>query len=196
MRNRVAKINFRSPAVLAVDMAGRPTDWLRWQDAVRHYVLGEIGWTVGEPVMTIHGGHNRCGRQSMIDLHPVVALHNADGGRYVDFTPPLTNRGLFARDRHICLYCGEHFPLRLLSRDHIQPRSRGGVDAWENVVTACKACNGRKADRTPEQAGMKLLALPYAPNFAESLILANKHILADQMTFLAAQVPRDRRDRV
>lgn len=64
------------------------------------------------------------------------------------------------------------------------PASRGGASAWENCVTACEHCNHRKADRTPEEANMKLLAVPYTPNLAEYLILSNRRILADQMEFL------------
>jgi 5-methylcytosine-specific restriction endonuclease McrA len=71
-----------------------------------------------------------------------------------------------------------------LTRDHVVPASRGGSSAWENCVTACRHCNQRKDDRTPEEAGMKLLAVPYTPNLAEYLILSNRRILADQMEFL------------
>ena len=70
------------------------------------------------------------------------------------------------------------------------PLSQGGQDIWENVVSACGACNSRKADRTPAQARMPLLAVPYRPSWIEHLILSNRHILADQMAFLAAQMPR------
>ena len=66
------------------------------------------------------------------------------------------------------------------------PVSRGGLCVWENCVTACKHCNQRKDDRTPEEAGMKLIAVPYTPNLAEYLILSNRRILADQMEFLQA----------
>ena len=65
--------------------------------------------------------------------------------------------------------------------------SRGGRDIWSNVVAACKACNARKGNRSPEEAGMALLAIPYVPNWAEFLALTNRKILADQMEFLRAQ---------
>src|SRR3546814_5368592 len=64
------------------------------------------------------------------------------------------------------------------------PASRGGASIWENCVTACRSCNQRKDDRTPEEANMRLLAVPYIPNLAEYLILSNRRILADQMEFL------------
>jgi hypothetical protein len=60
-------------------------------------------------------------------------------------------------------------------------------------VTACRTCNELKSNRTPEEAGMKLLYVPYAPNRYEGMILANRHILADQMDYLLAHVPKNSR---
>jgi hypothetical protein len=62
-----------------------------------------------------------------------------------------------------------------------------------NSVTACRACNERKGNHTPEQASMELIYLPYVPNRAEYLILTNRRILADQMEFLAQHVPAQSR---
>jgi 5-methylcytosine-specific restriction endonuclease McrA len=75
------------------------------------------------------------------------------------------------------------------------PLSKGGRDTWENVVSACFPCNSRKRNRTPQQAGMPLLAVPYRPSWIEHLILSNRHILADQMEFLRNQLPRNSRIR-
>jgi len=80
-----------------------------------------------------------------------------------------------------------------LTRDHVMPVSKGGRDTWVNVVTACWSCNVRKGSRTPQQAGMPLLAVPYRPSWVEHLILSNRNILADQMEFLVNHLPRDRR---
>jgi 5-methylcytosine-specific restriction endonuclease McrA len=85
------------------------------------------------------------------------------------------------------MYCGGEFPVDNLSRDHILPVSRSGTDSWTNVVTACKRCNHRKANHTPEEAGMQLLAIPFVPNRYEFFYLANKNILSDQMDFLKTQ---------
>jgi len=82
---------------------------------------------------------------------------------------------------------------REMQIEHVVPRSAGGVHEWTNVVAACEACNRVKDNRTPEQAGMKLLALPYAPNLAEWLILANRRILADQQAFLERLAPKRKR---
>jgi hypothetical protein len=88
------------------------------------------------------------------------------------------------------LYCGESFTVRDLSRDHVRPLVQGGGDHWNNVVTACKPCNHRKGGKTPEQAGMQLLAIPFTPNHAEYVYLQGRRVLADQMDFLRAHFPR------
>lgn len=75
----------------------------------------------------------------------------------------LNRRNLFARDRNMCQYCGKHFPTSELSIDHVQPRSLGGRDSWENLVCACIKCNARKGGRTPEQAHMRLIRKPVTP---------------------------------
>jgi len=108
-------------------------------------------------------------------------------------TPGLTNFLLFNRDRQLCGYCGERFSVRDLSRDHIIPASRGGRNLWTNVVTSCRSCNTHKANRTPEEARMVLLYVPYAPNRYEHFILRNRRILADQMEYLMSGVPRSSR---
>ena len=86
---------------------------------------------------------------------------------FYDKVPQLTlrfnRRNLFARDGNLCQYCGKVFPLSQLSFDHVDPRSRGGKTTWENVVCCCLKCNTRKGDRTPEQAGMKLIRKPVRP---------------------------------
>jgi 5-methylcytosine-specific restriction endonuclease McrA len=107
-----------------------------------------------------------------------------------NYVPPLSNKALFRRDQDMCLYCGLQFPACLLSRDHVSPISQGGADTWVNVVTACKRCNNHKAGRTPEQAGMQLLAIPFSPTHAEYIYLQGRRILSDQMEFLLAHFPR------
>jgi 5-methylcytosine-specific restriction endonuclease McrA len=71
----------------------------------------------------------------------------------------LSRRAVFARDDHRCGYCGGHAD----SIDHVLPRSRGGQHVWENVIAACRPCNLRKRDRTPEEAGMRIASRPAAP---------------------------------
>ena len=73
----------------------------------------------------------------------------------------MTRYEIFNRDRYTCQYCGEQS--RHLTLDHVVPRYRGGQHTWENVVSACVACNRRKAGRTPREASMKLIRPPLPP---------------------------------
>ena len=179
------------PRVLSLDAHGRILDWMQWQDAVCLYARGAVAWTLGEPCLTVHGGTSRfTGLQSVIDLHPIVAARGHAHAKALNPSPALTNTALFARDANLCMYCGNEYSRSALTRDHVIPVSRGGRDVWENVVCACFMCNSRKGGRTPQQAGMPLLAVPYRPSWVEHLILSNRHILADQMAFLKSHLPK------
>jgi 5-methylcytosine-specific restriction endonuclease McrA len=84
-----------------------------------------------------------------------------------------SKRAVLRRDAHRCAYCGRAAD----SVDHVTPRCQGGGDAWENTVAACRPCNQRKAGRTPEQAGMRLLTRPSVPrgNAALAVTLERVH---------------------
>jgi 5-methylcytosine-specific restriction endonuclease McrA len=174
------------PSILKLDAGGLPVSWIRWQTAVTLYARERVRWEAGAERFVIHGGIcARTGQRSQIEIGSIIAVADKSR-RYEKGVPLLTNRTLFQRDRNLCLYCGQQFTHGWLTRDHIIPVSRGGLSVWENCVTACRACNQHKDDRTPEEANMKLLAVPYTPNLAEYLILQNRRILADQMEFLLA----------
>jgi 5-methylcytosine-specific restriction endonuclease McrA len=81
-------------------------------------------------------------------------------------TVRLTRRNLMFRDQHQCQYCLKQPPLRDLNIDHVLPRSRGGADTWENLVTACRPCNLRKGWKTPEEANMRLARRPFRPKWS------------------------------
>lgn len=177
--------------LLSLDAHGQVLNWMNWQDAACLYARDAVSWTLGDPCLQVHGGINRAsGDRSVIDLHPIVASRGHARGRALAPTPPLTNAALFARDSYLCLYCGRNCHRPQLTRDHVLPISRGGRDVWENVVAACFHCNSRKGNRTPQQACMPLLAVPYRPSWVEHLILCNRNILADQMAFLRKQMPK------
>ncbi|MFC7301239.1 HNH endonuclease [Cognatiluteimonas weifangensis] len=177
--------------LLSLDAHGRVLDWMSWQDAACLYVRGAVAWTLGDPCLQVHGGTSRAtGTQSVLQLHPIIAARSHARAQALDPTPALTNAALFARDQQLCLYCGREYSRQQLTRDHVLPLSQGGRDIWENVVAACFHCNSRKGGRTPQQASMPLLAVPYRPSWIEHLILSNRNILADQMAFLRSHLPR------
>jgi 5-methylcytosine-specific restriction endonuclease McrA len=83
-----------------------------------------------------------------------------------------SRRTVMARDNYTCQYCGTSPGRANLTLDHIVPRSRGGPTNWDNVVTACRACNLRKGDRTPQEANMALRRQPGRPTYVAFLLLA------------------------
>ena len=122
-------------------------------------------------------------------------MYIATHGRYAEGIVSALN--LLIGDDHgvtpVCAYCGDLFHEDELTREHIIPFAQNGRDHWMNVVTACRACNHRKSSRTPEQARMPLLYAPYVPSLWEDFILRNRRILADQMEFLMAHLPKSSR---
>ena len=171
--------------VLRLDSAGNPLHWIGQEEAAGYYAKGMVVWTMGEPFRILHGGRNRfTGLQSHMDIHPVISVRGTPWTRWR--VPALTNAALFRRDGHLCMYCGRSFRDRDLTRDHIIPTSKGGANSWTNTAACCVRCNSHKNDRSPEQAGMKLIAVPYTPNQYEFLYLTGRRILANQMEFLRA----------
>jgi 5-methylcytosine-specific restriction endonuclease McrA len=100
----------------------------------------------------------------------------------------LTRRNLMIRDQYQCQYCGRRPNQRDLNVDHIIPRSRGGLDSWENLVVSCRACNLRKGRRTPPEAGMHLLSTPHHPRWstATQIRLVMREPFVEWQPFLKA----------
>ena len=94
------------------------------------------------------------------DLPSVIKV--SDYVRYDNLSVELNRKNILSRDGNKCQYCGvSKLPLTI---DHILPKVKGGQDSWENLTTACKPCNQRKGDRTPEESDMKLIKAPKRPN--------------------------------
>ena len=181
--------------ILALDIAGYPFRWLDIERAIHYVATDKVAWFLGEKGLVFRGGFRHDGLRSELVVPPVIALARSEAMVRHMGTLPLghDNSLLFRRDLGICAYCGEDHGRANLTRDHIMPRARGGRDVWTNVVTACRACNMHKGCRTPEEAGMPLLFVPYEPCRFEHFILSGRNILADQMDYLAAKLPRHSR---
>ena len=82
---------------------------------------------------------------------------------FVPHVPMPTKAGVYRRDRGVCAYCERPIPIEDASMDHVIPQSLGGPATWDNLVNACRRCNEKKANRTPEQAGMPLRVKPFTP---------------------------------
>lgn len=109
--------------------------------------------------------------------HPAVVRLK----HHVRWIPKMKNfspYSLFRRDRYVCQYCGEALSPSRSTIDHVVPTSQGGETSWRNCVTACFYCNNKKANRTPSEAGMKLIARPVMTGcnlYSEFLLIKKKH---------------------
>jgi len=161
---------------------------------VRLYHTEQVAYTCGKPIFKVHGGIcARTGERSIIEVNSIIATTGHQPGHMEkrhNYIPPLNNKTLFRRDANVCMYCSVRFLSRDLTRDHITPISQGGRDIWSNVVAACRRCNNHKGGRTPDEAGMELIAVPFVPTYAEYIYLKGRRVLADQMEFLLAHFPR------
>lgn len=90
-------------------------------------------------------------------------------------------QNVYMRDRYTCQYCLERKSRNDLTFDHVVPRTRGGRTSWQNIVACCFDCNQRKADRTPEEAGMTLTRPPYAPMWLPVEAEAERLGIADRL---------------
>ena len=139
----------------------RPHALVDWKTAVTYLLGGKAtvveeyeDWDITSPTLTIK-------------VPSVIVLL-----QYVVFrqTVKFNRANIYARDNYTCQYCGaragsgKKLSIKDLTFDHVIPRSEGGGTSWENIATSCQPCNGRKANRTPKQAGMTLLQKPYKPN--------------------------------
>lgn len=156
-------------AASALDEAGEEYDFDLWRSLpVRE----------ADDAVPIVGGALRIPR--------VLHLHRYE--RTPKITVRLTRRNLMFRDAHQCQYCGKTPPLRDLNIDHVMPRSRGGGDTWENLVTACRICNLRKGWKTPEEANMNLRRRPFRPKWSMTaqILLGSQTKYAEWEPFLKA----------
>ena len=140
-------------------LAYRFEDWCEESSAKRE-LAEETGEAIdGDWIHTVH---------SQIQVPRIVRLLRYD--RIPRNTVKFNRRNVFLRDEFRCQYCGDRFPTSQLSLDHVVPRSRGGIESWENIVCACLKCNVRKGGRTPTEANMKLLREPVKPSRSPMLV--------------------------
>lgn len=93
----------------------------------------------------------------------------------------LSRHNIFKRDGNRCVYCNSKENLTI---DHVIPRSQGGRDSWDNLVTACQKCNSKKGSMTPEQAGMKMRHEPFRPSFVMYLSSFSGSVREDWKPYL------------
>jgi 5-methylcytosine-specific restriction endonuclease McrA len=175
--------------VLIVDPGGIPKSWVSYKEAILYVVKNSIAWIPQNAIKTtIYGGTCALtGLPSSVEIASILAIKGPMLAKLIGtsgHTPRVSNRGLFVRDHHRCAYCGKYFDGEDLTRDHIIPKRMKGKNTWQNLITSCKPCNGKKADRTPEKAGMKLKYQPYVPSRIEHLYFSNKKISDEQFNYI------------
>lgn len=139
---------------LKLDASFRPVEVI---DAIEALVLCLIGKAAAVETYTevINTVSEKFELPSVIALKRIVKFH---------FTTVACKRAnVIWRDENQCQYCAKYFPTDKLTIDHIMPSSRGGGDTWLNLATACKKCNQKKGNKTPEEAGMALIRPPFRP---------------------------------
>ncbi len=186
------------PLVLQLDQAGNPDRWISYESSAIYYAKDLVAWSASPIDFDLHGGMCAAtGEQSVLTINTIIAIRGKVGTKQFASIArvPLDNKTMFGRDHKMCAYCGHTYPATRLTRDHVMPQSRGGKNVWTNVVTACSPCNKLKDNKTPQEARMQLLYVPYEPNRAEYLILRNRKILVDQMEFLLKRITYNSRVR-
>lgn len=175
--------------ILKLTHGGLPAAWINVEQAACLIVKNLVTWSLGENTTLLTGGVQNDGLRSSLEVPVIIAVKGArQSSREV---PLLTNRALFKRDGHRCLYCGAIFPMKHLTRDHVTPKGQGGEDIWMNVVTACGECNHKKDCRTPEQARMPLIAAPFVPNAFEAMYLLGRSVLEEQEQYLRSRFSKN-----
>jgi 5-methylcytosine-specific restriction endonuclease McrA len=150
-----AAFNEAITRALVLNSSYEPLKIVSWQKAI-------ILWFQGKVEVIEHHDHfvssvsQKFQLPSIIRLKSYVRIRNQNVVRFC-------RENIYKRDRYICQYCESHFSPKDLTLDHVVPVSKGGGKSWTNIVTACRECNQRKANRTPVQAEMPLKVKPREP---------------------------------
>ena len=147
---------------LALNASFEPLTMVPVKRALRLVIDGKAEIVESDPHRVVRSERMTMPRPAVIRLMRFIHVPRR-------FRRQVTNTFLFARDHYRCQYCGrmqsELKPREALTRDHLIPISRGGLNEWTNVVTACSSCNLRKADHYPHEIGMHPMTAPVEPHF-------------------------------
>jgi hypothetical protein len=114
----------------------------------------------------MRGGFSRLtGKQSLIELHSIIATKGSSRINLFDVIPAITKSKLYKRDQGFCAYCGDKTSEAEAEAEHVIPSSKGGKYCWMNLVVSCRFCNQKKGNRTPENAGLTFVVCPLHSKF-------------------------------
>ena len=147
-------MNLVTPSVVVFSQNYLPLNRISLKRAVTLLVLQKA-----EPINFLDDDFEKFRSQKMvIQVPPTIRLYRSAERPWK--IPPVSRKEILRRDENQCQYCGNR---KQLTIDHVIPRSRGGKHTWNNVVIACATCNGRKGNKTPQEAKMTLCKKPQAP---------------------------------
>jgi len=147
---------------LLLNASYEPLKVVHWQKAVTLLCQGKV------EVISVYDREIRAVTFSFKLPSVIRLLRYIKIRRRFDYVP-FSRANIYARDGHICQYCGTQCPTAELTFDHVMPVAQGGRKDWENIVTCCVSCNRRKGGRTPDGAGMHLVRLPKRPESAPAI---------------------------
>lgn len=156
-------------------IAARFMERFTWQQWIEQDVL--------RPDLVLKTGRCReTGEHLYIQVPRVITLLNYNDVK--DMEIKLNRKNVFARDKHVCQYCGKKFATSNLTLDHVQPRSKGGKNSWDNLTTCCKSCNVRKADKTTYESGMFPRTKPHRPKWNGLSVRLKGHFYEEWEDFI------------
>jgi len=139
---------------LILNQAYLPHRVVRWQTAVSMFFTGKV---------EVVEEYDELIRSVSLAVRMPAVVRLVRRVRHNDPKIRFSRANVLLRDAHTCQYCEQVLESYELTFDHVVPRAHGGRTTWENIVACCRPCNCRKGNRTPQQAGMKLLAVPQRP---------------------------------
>lgn len=157
-----------SVVTLLLSQSYEPVGTISWQRAVTLLTLGKV------EVLEEYRDKLLRSRSWIIKMPAVVRLMYAFRRRNKHNEVKFSRFNILARDNWKCQYCEEKLTTQTVTYDHVIPRSKGGITAWENIVSACASCNGKKANRTPEEAGMPIRKKPKKPNWVPIFVVGEQ----------------------
>ena len=155
-----------SERVLLLNSSYEPMRIVSWQKALILWFQGKVEILEYHPVFA-RSIRTNFQLPSVLRLKHYVRQRNKGHVRFC-------RENVYIRDNYTCQYCGQKHSTRELTLDHVVPASHNGQKNWTNMVTACRSCNQRKANRTPTTANMPLLTEPRAPQWLPTLQLEIK----------------------
>jgi 5-methylcytosine-specific restriction endonuclease McrA len=144
---------------LVLSSAYQPLRQVTWQDAIGDIISGRV------EIIETYTNRFITGANGSLPMPAVVRFVGHVIKRFVNKAPQFNKKNIWLRDGGICQYCSDVVGMLSFEMEHVIPKSHGGARTWKNIVASCRSCNRKKSNRTPKQAGMKLISQPYKPTF-------------------------------